>query len=116
MLVDNYFIYFSIADVVEILAETVNPKDYIKKMLKRDPELKVKWGTICPLVRMVAQDGKKRMTKAATLEGVFRVIQSIPSKKAEPLKQWLAQVGSQHVDQYPNEGLEWHDNWTIQEL
>ena len=91
--------YFSIADVVEVLTETVNSRDYIKKMLKRDPELKVRWGTICPPTRMRAADGKMYKTQAATLEGVFRVIQSIPSRKAEPLKQWLAQVGSQRIDQ-----------------
>ena len=91
--------YFSIADVVQALTESVNVKDYIKKMLKRDPELKSKWGTICPPVRMVAPDGKKRLTQAATIESVLRVIQSIPSKKAEPLKQWLAKVGSQRIDQ-----------------
>ena len=91
--------YFSIADIVQVLTETVNPRDYIKKMLKRDPELKSKWGTICPPVRMLAPDGKYRMTQAASLEGVFRVIQSIPSKKAEPLKQWLAEIGKQRIDQ-----------------
>ena len=91
--------YFSISDIVQVLTGTVNPRDYIKKMLKRDPELKSKWGTICPLVRMLAPDGKYRMTQAATLEGVFRVIQSIPSKKAEPLKQWLAEIGKQRIDQ-----------------
>lgn len=91
--------YFSIADVVEVLTETVNSRDYIKKMLKRDPELKVRWGTICPPTRMRAADGKMYKTQAATLEGVFRVIQSIPSRKAEPLKQWLARVGSQRIDQ-----------------
>ena len=59
--------YFAVNDIVEVLTESVDPKDYIKKMLKRDPELKSKWGTICPPVRMVAPDGKKRMTKAATM-------------------------------------------------
>ena len=91
--------YFSIADVVQVLTETVNPRDYIKKMLKRDPELKSRWGTICPPTRMKAADGKYYQTRAATLEGVFRVIQSIPSKKAEPLKQWLAEIGKQRIDQ-----------------
>ena len=76
--------YFSVADIIQVLTDTVNPRDYIKKMLRRDPELKSKWGTICPPVRMLAPDGKNRMTQAATLEGVFRVIQSVPSKKAEP--------------------------------
>ena len=91
--------YFAVADIVQVLTDTPNPRDYIKKMLKRDEELKSKWGTICPPVRMLAPDGKQRMTQAATLEGIFRIIQSIPSKKAEPLKQWLAKVGSQRVDQ-----------------
>ena len=91
--------YFSISDIVQVLTETVNPRDYIKKMLKRDPELKSRWGTICPPTRMKAADGKYYKTQAATLEGVFRVIQSIPSKKAEPLKQWLAEIGKQRIDQ-----------------
>ena len=91
--------YFSVADIVQILTESVNPRDYIKKMLKRDPELKSSWGTICPLTRMRAADGKYYRTQAATMEGILRIIQSIPSKKAEPIKQWLAEVGSQRVDQ-----------------
>ncbi len=91
--------YFSVADIVQILTDTVNPRDYIKKMLRRDPELKSKWGTICPPVEMVAPDGKRRKTQAADLEGIFRIIQSIPSKKAEPVKRWLAEVGAQRVDQ-----------------
>ena len=78
--------YFSVADIVQVLTDTVNPRDYIKKMLRRDPELKSKWGTICPPVEMLAPDGKKRKTQAADLEGIFRIIQSIPSKKAEPVK------------------------------
>ena len=78
--------YFSVADIIQVLTETVNPRDYIKKMLRRDPELKSKWGTICPPVEMLAPDGKKRKTQAADLEGIFRIIQSIPSKKAEPVK------------------------------
>ena len=91
--------YFAISDIVQILTDTVNPRDYIKKMLRRDPELKSKWGTICPPVEMLAPDGKHRKTQAADLEGIFRIIQSIPSKKAEPIRQWLAEVGSQRIDQ-----------------
>ena len=94
---EEYF--FSVNDIVEVLTESKDPRDYIKKMLKRDPELKAKWGTICPPVRMVAPDGKKRMTQAATMKGILRIVQSIPSRKAEPLKQWLAKVGSQRIDQ-----------------
>ena len=91
--------YFAVADIVEILTDTVNPRDYIKKMLKRDPELKSSWGTICPPTRMRAADGKYYQTQAANLEGVFRLIQSVPSKKAEPAKQWLANIGAQRIDQ-----------------
>ena len=94
---EKYF--FSVTDIVEILTDTVNPRDYIKKMLRRDAELKSKWGTICPPVEMLAPDGKRRKTQAADLEGIFRIIQSIPSKKVEPVKQWLAQLGSQRIDQ-----------------
>ena len=94
---EKYF--FSVADIVEVLTGTVNPRDYIKKMLRRDAELKSKWGTICPPVEMLAPDGKRRKTQAADLEGIFRIIQSIPSKKVEPVKQWLAQLGSQRIDQ-----------------
>ena len=91
--------YFSVTDIVQVLTDSVNPRDYIKKMLRRDPELHSKWGTICPPVEMLAPDGKRRKTQAADLEGIFRIIQSIPSKKAEPLRQWLAEIGSQRIDQ-----------------
>ena len=91
--------YFSIADIVQVLTDSVDVKQYIKRMRARDPELNLRWGTICTPTRMKAADGKYYQTQAATLEGVFRVIQSIPSKKAEPLKQWLAEVGSQRIDQ-----------------
>ena len=83
--------YFSIADVVQVLTDSTDVKQYIKRMRARDPELNLRWGTICTPTRMKATDGKYYQTQAATLEGVFRVIQSIPSKKAEPLKQWLAE-------------------------
>jgi len=91
--------FFSVQDVVEILAETSNVKDYIKKMKKRDAELNTNWGTICPLVEMQAADGKMRKIQASDTEGILRIIQSIPSKKAEPLKQWLAKVGSERIDE-----------------
>ncbi len=65
----------------------------------RDPELNSRWGTICTPTEMRASDGKVYKTQAADLEGIFRIIQSIPSKKAEPVKQWLAEVGSQRIDQ-----------------
>ena len=84
--------YFSVADVVEVLIDSADVKQYIKKMRKRDPELDVSWGTICTPTRMKAADGKYYNTQAATTDGIFRLIQSIPSKKAEPFKLWMAQV------------------------
>ena len=64
--------YFSVNDIVQVLTESTDPKDYIKKMLKRDPELKSRWGTICPPTRMRAVDGKFYRTRAATLQGILR--------------------------------------------
>jgi hypothetical protein len=97
--------YFSVQDVVSILTETVDPKDYIKKIKKRDLQLNNNWGTICPLVEMVAGDGRKRKIQAADIKGLLRIIQSIPSPKAEPFKLWLAQVGSERIDEIENPEL-----------
>lgn len=91
--------YFSVADIVQLLTDSTDTKQYIKRMRTRDPELNSRWGTICTPLEMLAPDGKRRKTQAADLEGIFRIIQSIPSKKAEPVKQWLAEVGSQRIDQ-----------------
>ena len=97
--------YFSIQDVVSILTETVDAKDYIKKIKKRDLQLNNNWGTICPLVEMVAGDGRKRKIQAADTKGLLRIIQSIPSPKAEPFKLWLAQVGSERLEEIENPEL-----------
>src|SRR3990167_9227978 len=94
--------YFSIDDVVEALTDSVNVKDYIKKLRKRDTELDSYWGTNCPLVEMTAADGKKRKIKAANTEGLLRIIQSIPSPKAEPFKRWLAKVGYERLEEREN--------------
>lgn len=91
--------YFSVTDVVAALTDSADPKQYIKKMRSRDPELNARWGTICTLTAMTASDGKRYRTNAANLQGIFRIIQSIPSPKAEPLKQWLAQVGSERIEE-----------------
>ena len=91
--------YFAVNDIVQVLTESADVKQYVKRMRSRDPELNSKWGTICTPLRMLAPDGKMRMTKAATMRGILRIVQSIPSRKAEPLKQWLADVGSQRIDQ-----------------
>jgi hypothetical protein len=97
--------YFSVADVVEALTDTVNAKDYIKKMRKRDPLLNSNWGTICPPLEMIAADGKKRKIQAANVEGLLRIIQSIPSPKAEPFKRWLAKVGYERLEEIENPEL-----------
>ena len=91
--------YFSIVDVVGALTESVNPTDYLKKMRKREPELALYIGTNCPQILMTTPSGRKRKTLAGTAEHVFRIIQSIPSKKAEPFKQWMAQVAAERLEQ-----------------
>ena len=91
--------FFSVQDVVAALTDSVDPKQYIKKMRARDPELSGNWGTICTPVQMLAADGKKRKVQAADVEGILRIIQSIPSPKAEPFKLWLAQVGRERIEE-----------------
>lgn len=91
--------YFAVADIVELLTDSADVKQYIKRMRSRDPELNSVWGTICTPHQFVSTDGKKHAVNCASLEDIFRIIQSIPSKKAEPVKQWLAQVGAQRIDQ-----------------
>ena len=85
--------YFSVVDIVQVLTDSADAKQYIKRLRARDPELNARWGTICTPTEMRAADGKIYKTQAADLQGIFRLIQSIPSKKAEPVKQWLAQLG-----------------------
>jgi DNA-damage-inducible protein D len=97
--------YFSVQDVVQLLSDTTDVKDYIKKMKKRDAELNSNWGTICPLLEMIAADGKKRKVQAANAQGLLRIIQSIPSPKAEPFKLWLAKVGSERLEEIENPEL-----------
>ena len=91
--------YFSIIDIVEILTDSKNPTDYLKKMRRRDKELGSYIGTNCPLVEMAGNDGKKRKIIAGNVEQVLRVIQSIPSSKAEPFKLWLARVGYERIQE-----------------
>lgn len=119
--------YFCVADVVEILTDSVNPADYIKKMKKRDESLAKGWGqSVTPLLIQTA-GGKQRVNCAST-EGILRIIQSIPSPKAEPFKLWMAHVASQRLDQMVNPELSinqaledykrlgYSDNWINQRL
>ncbi len=91
--------FFSVFDVVEILTDSKDPKQYIKKMRMRDEELNFNWGTICTPLQMIGRDGKRREIQSADTKGILRIIQSIPSKKAEPFKLWLAQVGAERIEQ-----------------
>lgn len=91
--------YFSVVDVIAVLTDSTNPTDYLKKMRKRDELLSSYIGTNCPQVEMVGNTGKKRKVLAATAEQVLRIIQSIPSPKAEPFKLWLAQVGRERIEE-----------------
>ena len=97
--------YFSVQDVIEVLTDSIDPKQYIKRMLSRDQNLKAKWGTICTPVEMLAADGKRRKIQAADTQGLLRIIQSIPSPKAEPFKLWLAKVGAERLAEIENPEL-----------
>ncbi|HRN31172.1 MAG TPA: Bro-N domain-containing protein [Comamonas denitrificans] len=87
--------WFSVVDVIGALTESTNPTDYLKKLRKRDALLGSYLGTNCPQVAMQTESGKLRKTLAASTEQLLRIVQSIPSPKAEPFKLWLAQVGAQ---------------------
>ena len=119
--------FFSVNDVVQILTDSTNVTDYIKKMRKRDEELGKGWGQIVTPLSVQTAGGKQK-TNFANTQGLFRIIQSIPSKKAEPFKQWLAKVGAERLDQLQDpelsikQGLEdyrrlgYSDDWINQRL
>ena len=90
--------YFVLEDVIGILTESTDPKQYIKRMKLRDPELAKGWVQIVPLLSRQTEGGPQKM-RCANLEGMFRIIQSIPSKKAEPFKRWMAQVAAERINQ-----------------
>ena len=120
--------YFSIVDVVAVLTDSADPKQYIKRIKSRDEGLKANWGTICTLVPLVSEDGKKHKEMTADTTGIFRIIQSIPSHKAEPIKQWIAHVAAERIDQMQDPELSiqqammdykrlgYSDNWINQRL
>jgi prophage antirepressor-like protein len=96
--------YFVIADVIQVLTDTPNPSDYIKKMRKRDEELSKGWGQFVTPLSVDTIGGKQKLN-SANAKGLLRIIQSIPSPKAEPFKLWLAQVGSDRLDEIENPEL-----------
>ena len=91
--------YFSVIDVIAILTESKKPRDYWYRLKKREFENGIDLSTNCRRLKMPARDGKLRETDAATRKQLLRIIQSVPSPNAEPLKQWLAQVGSERLDE-----------------
>ena len=97
--------WFSVVDIVQVLTDSADSKQYIKKMKVRDKPLNDNWGTICTPLELIALDGKKRKINCVNVKGAFRLIQSIPSKKAEPFKQWLAKVGYERVEEIQNPEL-----------
>jgi DNA-damage-inducible protein D len=96
--------YFAINDIVETLTQTPNVSDYIKKMRQRDPELGKGWGQIVTPLSVKTTGGIQKLN-CSNLEGIFRIIQSIPSPKAEPFKRWLAKVGKERIDEIANPEL-----------
>jgi hypothetical protein len=120
--------YFSVVDVIGVLTDSANPTDYLKKLRKRDALLGDYIGTNCPQVAMTTETGKLRKTLAANTTQLFRIIQSIPSKKAEPFKLWLAEIAKQRLDQLQDPELSieqamtdykrlgYSDNWINQRL
>ena len=96
--------YFVVEDVVAALTDSVDPKQYVKRMKLRDPELAKGWVQIVPTLAIPTPGGKQRM-RCANVKGLLRIIQSIPSPKAEPFKQWLAQVGYERLQEIENPEL-----------
>ena len=90
--------YFCVIDVVEVLTDSKDPQGYVKKMKQRDPLLAKGWGQIVTPLSVQTAGGPQKVN-CATTEGIFRIIQSIPSRNAEPFKKWMAEVAAQRLDQ-----------------
>ncbi len=97
--------YFSIVDVIQVLTDSLNPTDYLKKLRKRETELGSYLGTNCPQVAMPNLSGVHRKILAGHVEHLLRLVQSVPSPKAEPFKRWLAQVGFERLEEIENPEL-----------
>lgn len=119
--------FFSVVDVVAVLTDSANPTDYLKKMRKRDPQLSEGWGQIVTPLSVPTAGGKQKVNFADT-EAMFRIIQSIPSPKAEPFKLWMARVAAERLNQMQDPELSinqalmdykrlgYSDNWINQRL
>ena len=97
--------YISIVDVIAVLTESVDPNAYWRKLKQRLKEEGNETVTNCHALKMLASDGKMRLTDVADTEQLFRLIQSIPSPKAEPFKLWLAKVASERLNKMPRFGV-----------
>ena len=98
--------FYAVVDIVEILTESTKPRDYWYRVKNRASEdEKMELSTICRQLKIQSKDGKKYNTDCSNTEGVFRIIQSIPSPKAEPFKRWLAKVGKERLDEIENPEL-----------
>lgn len=92
--------YFSVVDVIGSLTESNNPRDYWYRVKKRmSEEERSELSTFCRQLKLKSTDGKMRLTDVADMQGIFRIIQSVPSPKAEPFKMWLAEVGKERIDE-----------------
>ncbi len=91
--------YFSIVDVIEVLTESSKPRDYWYRLKKREKENGIQLSTNCRQLKIRAKDGKMRETEVADTETLLRIIQSVPSPKAEPFKLWLAKVGYERIEE-----------------
>ncbi len=97
---NNWF--FSVVDIIAVLTESDNPRNYWSMLKQREADAGIELSTNCVQLKLEALDGKLRETDCANTKSVFRIIQSIPSKKAEPFKQWLAQVGYERIEEIEN--------------
>lgn len=97
--------YFSIEDLISFLTDCANSDEYIEEMLSRDESLAFNWNTICVTVQMSGENGQIHEVQAVNTQGLFRIIQSIPSKRAEPIKQFLAEMGAERLNQMQNPEL-----------
>ena len=98
--------FFSVVDIVGALTDSIDSKDYWYRLKQREAESSgIELSTFCRQLKLIAEDGKLRETDCADTEGIFRIIQSIPSKKAEPFKRWLAKVGYERVQEIENPEL-----------
>lgn len=92
--------YFSVIDIIGVLTDSKNPRDYWYRVKKRmSKEEKSELSTVCRQLKLESSDGKKYRTDVADMQGIFRIIQSVPSSKAEPFKMWLAEVGKERIDE-----------------